>query len=366
MRFNTLSVFAISCALTGTLLAQQATTQQPNEPLRPSHQGRNMRQGGSTELPASAANVKKDDQVITLKGACEGPSKQDGCVNGVTREQFENLTNALRPDMPTEMKISFANNYGKLLVFADTARSLGLDKDPKVQERLSFVQNQLLLDALNQHYQEEFSHSTDKEIEDYYNQNKNKYREATLQQVVIPREPASSDVKKATDEEFKAYVDETRKKWAAGGDPVALQKDAMAKAGMTTPPPDVNVGARQPGQLPMGHEAVFDLKAGEISQPFSDAGATYIYKVVSERQVPVNEVKASISKALQMQKMKDKIQQITDSSKTVLNEAYFGNTNPTQPPPAEGAQQAPPQAGSAPAADAKAAAPAQSSTPPQR
>ena len=75
-------------------------------------------------------------------------------------------------------------------------------------------------------------------------------------------------------------------------------------------PPDVNVGARRAGTLPEAHESVFDLKPGEVSQVFSDPGSLYIYKLVSIRQVPLSEVKATISSTLQRQMITDKIQQI--------------------------------------------------------
>ena len=98
----------------------------------------------------------------------------------------------------------------------------------------------------------------------------------------------------------------------------------MEHAGLTNAAPDVNLGARRPGTLPEAHESVFDLKPGEVSQVFSDPGSLYIYKVVSIRQVPLSDVKATISSTLQRQMITDKIQQIQKSATIVLNDAYFG------------------------------------------
>ena len=81
---------------------------------------------------------------------------------------------------------------------------------------------------------------------------------------------------------------------------------------------------RRPGTLPEAHESVFDMKAGEISPVFSDPAAFYIYKVVSVRQVPLSEVKATISQTLQRQIVTDKIQQIQSAVTPVLNDAYLG------------------------------------------
>jgi hypothetical protein len=69
---------------------------------------------------------------------------------------------------------------------------------------------------------------------------------------------------------------------------------------------------------------VFRLKAGEISQVFSDPAAYYIYKAASIREIPVSEVRDSISKTLQQRQMQDKLDEIGKSAKPVLNEVYFG------------------------------------------
>ena len=80
--------------------------------------------------------------------------------------------------MPPDVMRNFASQYSKLLVFADTARELGLENDPRVQEIFQFARNQILTDALNQHIVQEYSHLSDQQIEDYYNQNPKKYVEA--------------------------------------------------------------------------------------------------------------------------------------------------------------------------------------------
>jgi hypothetical protein len=66
------------------------------------------------------------------------------------------------------------------------------------------------------------------------------------------------------------------------------------------------------------------LKAGEISQPFVDTGAGYLYKMVSVKQIPLSDVKAQIAKTLHDDKMREKVQELNETVKPVLNEAYFG------------------------------------------
>ncbi len=205
------------------------------------------------------------EPVLTLKGACVS-NPPAGCVSSLTREQFEQLTNALQPadkgPVPPDVKRKFAAQYAKLLTFADAARALGLENDPKVQQIFAFARNQILAESLNQHYMEEYAHPTDQQIQEYYDQNSKKYLEATLLRIIIPKAQATADKPKPSDADEQAYAEKIRQRWIAGEDPTKLQKEAMEHSGISTPPPDVNVGARRPGSLPEAHEAVFEFEAG--------------------------------------------------------------------------------------------------------
>ena len=333
---STFLVLALSCALSYAAYGQQPGSNQP--PAPPAASTSNTQ--SSTPAPPSPAtsSVPMDQAVITLKNVCQpkagATTPPAGCVSSLTREQFEKMTKALqqpdKPPMPPDVMRNFASQYSKLLVFADAARELGLENDPRFRQILQFATNQILTDALNQHIIQEASHVSDQQIEDYYKQNPKKYVEATLLRIIVPRTAASGDKPKPSDAEEQAYADKIRERWVAGEDPVKLEKEAMEHAGLTTPPPDVNVGGRRPGTLPEAHEPVFDLKPGEVSPVFSDPGSLYVYKLVSIRPVPLSDVKATISSTLQRQMITDKIQQIQSSATIVLNEAYFGpETAPT-------------------------------------
>lgn len=371
MSRSTLLALAMACAVSCAGYAQQSNPQTPPPPA--AENGAPATAAKSTPPPAS--NVPMSEPVLTLKGACEakaGSTPAQGCVSSLTRQQFEELTGALQPadrgPVPPEVKRKFASQYAKLLILADQARQLGLENDPKVQQIFAFAKNQILAESLNQHYMEEYAHPTDQQIQDYYNQNEKKYREVTLQRIIIPKMQASADKPKPDEASEKAYADKVRQDWIAGGDPTKLEKDAMVHAGMTSTSPDVNVGARRPGSLPQAHEGVFDLKPGDVSEVFSDPAAYYIYKVISARQVPLSEVKSTISSTLQRQQYNDKLEQVQGEVKPVLNEAYFGPEPPPglptnvirpggPPTPSRGPAAAPPGA-SAPPPSAGSGAPA--------
>jgi len=335
---SALLALAFSCAIASTSYGQQpsSTSTPPATGKAAPGQAANAAEAKTTP-PAS--NVPENEPVITLKGACpaKNGAEPEGCTKQLTREQFEQLTNALQPadrgPAPPEMRRRFATEYAKLLTMADAAREMGLENDPKVKEIFTVVRNQVLAQALNQHLMEEYGHPTDQQVQDYYNKNEKKYHEATLQRIIIPVAQNNPDKPKVTEEEQKAFADKIRERWVAGEDPAKLEKEAMDHVGMTTTSPDVNVGARRPGSLPEAHEGVFDLKTGEISQVFSDPSAFYIYKIASERQVPLSEVKTAISQTIQRQMYNDKIEEIKASVTPVLNDAYFGPEPPPSPAP---------------------------------
>lgn len=333
MRLQIIGVLALSCAL-GTQIQAQTTPSQNNQPgSTPS--GRPLRHapkpGTTTELPASAASVNSTDAVITIEGACKSGAG-NGCVTSVNRAQFEQLANAVKPGMSADARRNFAMQYAKILAFSDQARALGLENDQRFKDILQFVTDQLLVESMNQYWSDKFAEQPDSKIEEYYKQNSRKFLDAAFQRVIIPSQPAAAEIKKPTEAEEKAYTEKLRQQWAAGADPATLQKEALARMGLTGSVPDVNMKDMTPGMVPEAHQSIFDMKPGEVSQVFTDAGASYIYKLVSEQEKPLSEVKAQIAKTLHDQEMRDKIQELQASVKPVLNDAYFGPEKKPEPP----------------------------------
>ena len=336
-RFGLLGL-TIWCALSYSSYGLQ---QQPSAPAAPGANEQSSPAAPVAPTPPSVTAVPMTEPVLTLKGACKpgtgATAPPSGCVSSLTREQFEKLITSLsppgRPPIPPDKRRTFATQYAKLLTFADAARAMGLENDPRVQDIFNFAKNQILTEALNQQITTEYSDLTDQQIADYYNKNSSKYLEVTLQRIIIPRLTATTDKPKPTEAEEKAYAEKVRERLIAGEDVDKLQKEASEHAGSPGPPPSTQVGARRPGSLPEAHESVFNLKAGEVSELFSDPGVFYIYKVVSVRQVPLSEVKESIGSSLQRQMVTDRIQEIQNSVTPVLNEAYFGPETPTSMTP---------------------------------
>ena len=331
MQCKSIAILSISCVLTVSAVGQTSGSGAPPAPPLRGPERQAARAAAIGNAGSGGGNpdaVGMDQPVITLKGGCgpigDVPPAKD-CISDVTKAQFEKLTSALQPGMAAEAKRGFANNYGRLLVYADAARALHLETDPDVQQILQFVTNQVLSEGLRRHYAEEFSHLSDQQIQNYYNQNSSKYLEATLQRIIMPHKPGAADKPAPSEAEQKAAAEKLRQRWVAGEDPVKLQQAAFEQAGVTgTGTPELTLGARRPGSLPVDQESVFQLKAGEISPIYSDTAAAYIYKVVSIREIPLSEVKDSIIKTLQQQLLQDKLEAIGKSATPTLNETYFG------------------------------------------
>ncbi len=340
MRLQALTVLVFSCALVTYAAGQAGETSA--KPL-----GHAIKPGKTTELPATAESVKPSDAVITMSGACKGIS-ESGCVSAVSREQFEQMANSIKPGMTTDARRNFAIQYGKILSFADQARALGLENEPRFKDILQYVRDQLLVESLQQYYSDQYSKVSDQKIEEYYKENSRKFMQADLQRVLIPSQPAAAEITKPTPEEEKAYVEKVRQEWVGGADPAKLQKEALSRMGLNGSVPDVNLKDHTPGMLPQEQQSVFDLKPGEISQPFTDAGASYLYKMVSEGEKPLSDVKAQIAKTLHDQMMREKIQELSENGKPVLNEAYFGPEKKPGPESGAGQEGAEPSAKSNP------------------
>jgi len=335
MQRQLLAAIAFLCVLPMSAMAQTSNPGAPVPRLHGSEKQSSIAaaRGDTGEPKGKPDEVSMDQPVITLKDGCKPignltPAKD--CISEVTKAQFEKLATALQPGMNWDSKRAFAGNYGKLLIYADAARALNLENTPDVQQILQFVTNQVLAEALKRHYTEEYAHPSDQQIEEYYKQNNAKYKEAELQRIIVPHQPGTPEKPAPSDADQTAAAEKIRQQWIAGGDPSKLQQSAYELAGVTgNGSPEITLGKRQAGSLPPNQEAVFQLKAGEVSQVFSDPAAYYIYKVVSVREIPVSEVRESIIRTLQQRQIQDKMDEIGRSATPVLNETYFG---PTQVP----------------------------------
>jgi hypothetical protein len=196
---------------------------------------------------------------------------------------------------------------------------------------------QVLAQALQQDIQEKAAQVPDKDIEDYYNANKNNFEEATLQRVFVPKaKQLEAPKEKLTDEQTQKRQDEAeatmkkeaealQKRVAAGEDFEKLQKEAFETAGMKAQAPSTKLPDMRKTSLPMTQRTVFDMKSGEVSPVIADGAGYFIYKMGEKQVQPLDKVKEEIHNQLRAQRMQESMEKLQQASTPVLNDDYFGN-----------------------------------------
>lgn len=353
MRFQCL--VCLVCLMVAGLAYSQAAP-----PATPPAAGAKV-ETSATAAPDKAPEVKvgPDDVVITVKGLCSDATLQgDACKTVITRAQFEKLADALQPGMPLPRRQQLANFYAQALRMGPEAEKRGLDKGPRFEEMMRFSRLQNLYQEMLQALQEETGKVSDADIEDYYKKNEASYEQANLARIYIPRAkqtapapvtakagektsappPPTEEQKKADEETMTKVADDLRVRAVKGEDPEVLQKEAYVAAGLAGTPPPTKMENKRRAALPPKHQAVMDLKPGEVSEVITDpSGVHYIYKMINKETTSLDSVKQDIQATLSRQRYSDSMKSFQGN--VDLNDAYFA---PAQRPGIVGKMPLPP------------------------
>jgi hypothetical protein len=292
--------------------------------------------------------------VITVNGFCSDPAAQPGtaCKTVITRAQFEKLADALQPGMSLSLRLKVANAYARNLRMSAAAEKRGLDKTPAFEEEMRYARMQLLAQDLTRALQAEANNITDADLEEYYTKNRSSYEQATLARIFVPRSKQSDAAQgereeaqtKADEEEMTKVAAELRVRAAKGEDPDKLQIEAYTKAGIPRTDSDTKMEKVRRAALPPQHEAVMDMKPGEVSEVFSDpGGAHFIYKMISKQTLTLEAVKMEIRGAISSQRYRDSTKSFQGD--VVFSDAYFNPPGKPAVPPERnrrGRKKAPP------------------------
>ena len=365
------------CVLLGTLAWGQAQPETAPAQATPA-----QAPGAAAKAPEPAAEVPETAIVLTIKGVCPAapktaasktgaskaaaPAKKPAdCKTEVTRAQFEKIAGGLSPNVTPQLKRQLEQALPRFMAMSEAAKEKGLDKSPRFVETMKIARMQILTTELQRTVQEEADKVPATEVAAYYKKNPEAYEQFSLDRLFLPRykqavpdeKEEGKEPEKLTDEQQKAkeaadkakqeqgeqemnkLADTLRARAAAGEDFVKLQKEAFEAAGTKVDNPTVNLPKVRRTGLPPAHVAVFELKAGEVSQVISDNGGHYVYKVVSKETLPLDQVKDEIHNKLKGERMKEMMDKYTNSFQAVPNEAYFGPAAPAGP---AGMHQGPP------------------------
>lgn len=351
--------------LFSTLSFAQAATQSTAQPKstpaspRPSATPDVVPLNAPSASPAAA--VAPTDPVVTIQGFC--PDKQGAtgadCKTVITRAEFDKLASALNPSMPESTKRQLASGLAQMVVLSRLAEDRGIDKKPETQEVLRFARMQTLSQLFFRDMQQEAANISPADVQNYYNQHKDQFAQATLQRVFIPKSSPEPD-KKLDEAAIKAEATKIHEAAAApAADFSKLQQQAYTDLGLKSTPPPVDLKDVRRDNLPPGQVKAFDLAPGQLSDVMDEPGGYYLYKMVSKKTPEVSELDAEIRRTVEQERMKEKMEALTAKVKPEFNEAYFGGSAPAAPGAPRitgggnsGVTQAPPPASKAPVSPA--------------
>jgi len=320
-------------------------------------------------IPGGDSSLAPDAPVITIKDLCDKPSGSNAgsadCKTVITRSQFEKLINVLQLNMSKPQQKQVAARYVQFLILANKAQELGLDKGPDFDEQMYLQRLQVLAKLAGEHMQKEAVQVSDPEIESYYREHSADFRTVSYDKIYLPKQkqseaaraaapndPDAQKKRQASEAEMKEEADKLRARAAAGEDFVKLQQEAYDFAGLKLQSTAANTHVEKvrKNALPPTDTSIFELKNGEVSQVFNDAGAYMIYKIDDFQDQPLGSVKEEVSRMLQNQKLRTFSEALQKSvgENTTYNDAYFAVPAPPSlrkpgEPPAQptGAQASP-------------------------
>jgi len=363
--------YGLVCLLLGAMAWGQAATpksapstqkpaSQSSSPAKPAAEG-------AAQEP-EAPKVAPDAPVITIKGVCDQSGAKTPaleCRTVITRAQFEQVVDAVQPNMPARVRRQFATRYANAFAMSKKAEEMGLDKGPSYEEHMKLARIQVLATEFNKAMQEKASQISDKESEDYYNNNKDQFDQIEASRIYIPKaqqptaqEESDSDNDKDKDEAkgkdkklsqaeeqkrteasekvMKEEADKLRARAAAGEDFNKLQEDAYQIAGIKSGAPNTKMGKMRRNMLPPTQVSVMELKPGEVSPVIADQSGYFIYKVISREVMPLDQAREEIKGVLRSQRLQEEMKEIQESATPVLDEAYFGPEAPRGAVPPRG------------------------------
>jgi hypothetical protein len=370
------------CVLLGTIAWAQASPGAPPQAQAPSSGAIGVRPPGEPRppqvMPDTSGSVADSAAVLTIDGVCPPQPKPaatagaaakpaakkpaSDCKTVITKAQFEKLASALAPSVTPQLRRQLEGVLPRFIAMSEAAKKQGLDKSPEFAEAVKFARMQILTNELQRKIQADAAKVPDAEIESYYQKNPEAYEQFNLERLFVPRnkqlevaprededkdknltdeqkeeqkktkEAAEKAKSEAGEQEMTKLADTLRARAAAGEDFATLQKEAFEAAGMKISSPTVSLTKVRRTGLPQAHAAVFDLKAGAVSQVINDSGGHYIYKVVTEEQLTLDQVKEEIHTTLQNQRLRDMMEKVNGSFHVEANEAFFGPATPTPGP----------------------------------
>lgn len=343
IRVFIISLLAGTCAFAQTSAAPPAqalsripATQQPAPPLPPQS--------------FNPDNVPPNAAVVTLHGVCpkdsaspkigsakDSSAKDSSCQTVITKEQFNTMLTGMsvasQITTPAAMR-SFAESYSQLLALANEGEKAGAENDPRFQELMRIARIRALADTYRHSLDEKYSNPSQQEIEAYYNENIAKYDSFKVERIIVPSiNPSRTAAARAeNDKKIQQLAADIRERAARGEEMQKLQ-DEVYKTLALPAAPKTDLGMKRRGSLPLGIEKdLLALKPGEVTRLEIEMSGFNIYKLRSRDTIPLEYVKAEITRDLHQKNLEVAIKAVTGNVHPELNEQFFGPTGRTGGP----------------------------------
>lgn len=300
----------------------QAPSSVPRQPIAQSPEARQAK-------AAAAHSVAPTAPVITIEGVCNAPTssaRHRECKVSVTRQQFEHLLSSL-PQGPGQVvtpagKRQFATQYSRQLILSAEAQKRGLQNTPEGRILVEYAQSQALAQMLGVQIRNA-NRPTEEEARKFYEANKARYSELTLQRVYVPVRMVAPG--KTNEAEMRALVDDLHTRAEGVADFSALQEEATQKADIKSAPSSkITLPA---SALPTGQQAAAELKEGELSAVIQDPSGFTFFRLEARRTQVFEAAAVEIIENLTEQKVQMQVDKLLAASKPVLNAQYFQPTS---------------------------------------
>lgn len=280
----------------------------------------------------STAEVPPDAVVITIHGVCppgknDAAENSDSCTTTITRQQFEamlEVMNVTNQNYPPAALRSIAESYVQLMMLADAGKKAGLDHDPRFAEMMEIARVRTMAQMYRHSLDEKFNTPSQEEIEAYYKENIGNYEQLKVDRVFIPlADPKKPQERPVFEKKARQKIEELRERAAKGEDMQALEEEAYKSLGLASPP-KADQGAKRKNNYPPALEKdIFTLKPAEVTKVETDLSGFSFYKVRSREPIPLEYVKAEITRSLYQKNMEAAMKTANSHVHSELNDQFF-------------------------------------------
>ena len=174
----------------------------------------------------------------------------------------------MQPNMPPAARKQFATRYVTVLLLAEKAHELGLDKTPEFDEQMYIARLQLLAREAGEKLQRDAANVPESSISDYYQQHAADYKTISFDRIFVPKQKqveTSGDPNQlhaetkagASAADMKDEADKLRARAVAGEDPTKLQQEANDFAGIKAKVTNVKVESMRKASIPASDALYF-------------------------------------------------------------------------------------------------------------